>query len=72
MLQEAFTQHGKPEIVTTDQGSQFAAYEFVQTVKDHGCKLRMDGRGAWRDNIFVERLWKLLNISDYIYMLMIQ
>jgi putative transposase len=58
VLQEAFSRHGKPEIVNTDQGSQFTAHEFAQTVKEHGCKLSMDGRGAWRDNIFVERLWK--------------
>ncbi len=53
VLQEAFTHHGRPEIVNTDQGSQFAAHEFVQAVKDHGCKLSMDGHGAWRDNVFV-------------------
>ena len=47
VLQEAFNRHGKPEIVNTDQGSQFTANEFVQTVKDHGCKISMDGRGAW-------------------------
>ena len=58
VLQEAFTRHGKPEIVNTDQGSQFTAQAFVQTVKDRGCHLSMDGRGAWRDNVFVERLWK--------------
>ena len=58
ILQEAFNRHGMPEIVNTDQGSQFTAHEFVQAVKDRGCKLSMDGRGAWRDNIFVERLWR--------------
>ena len=58
VLQEAFTRHGKPEIVNTDQGSQFTAQEFVQAVKDRECHLSMDGRGAWRDNVFVERLWK--------------
>ena len=58
VLQEAFTRHGQPEIVNTDQGSQFSAHEFVHVVKDKGCKLSMDGRGAWRDNVFVERLWK--------------
>ena len=56
--QEAFTRHGQPEIVNTDQGSQFTAQEFVHAVKDRGCHLSMDGRGAWRDNVFVERLWK--------------
>ena len=47
-----------PEIVNTDQGSQFTAEEFTQAVLDGGCKLSMDGRGAWRDNVFVERLWR--------------
>lgn len=58
VLHEAFTRHGQPEIVNTDQGSQFTAQAFVQAVKDRGCHLSMDGRGAWRDNVFVERLWK--------------
>ena len=58
VLQEAFKRHGQPEIVNTDQGSQFTAQAFVQAVKDRGCHLSMDGRGAWRDNVFVERLWK--------------
>jgi putative transposase len=58
VLQEAFTHHGRPEIINTDQGSQFTADEFVRAVKDQGCRLSMDGRGAWRDNVFVERLWK--------------
>ncbi|MBV5340711.1 MAG: hypothetical protein J0665_14340 [Deltaproteobacteria bacterium] len=47
-----------PEIVNTDQGSQFTAEEFVQTVKDRVCKISINGRGAWRDNVFVEQLWK--------------
>jgi len=68
VLQEAFNRHGKPEIVNTDQGSQFTANEFVQRVKDHGCKISMDGRGAWRDNIFVERLWKTVKYERvYLY-----
>ncbi len=58
VLEEAFNRYGSPEIVNTDQGSQFTAQAFVQAVKDRGCKLSMDGRGAWRDNVFVERLWK--------------
>jgi putative transposase len=45
-------------MVNTDQGSQFSAQEFVHAVKEQGCKLSMDGRGAWRDHVFVERLWK--------------
>ena len=58
VLQEAFNRHGIPEIINTDQGSQFTAEEFVQAAKEKGCRISMDGRGAWRDNVFVERLWK--------------
>lgn len=68
VLQEAFAHHGTPERVNTDQGSQFTAQEFVQAVKEQGCKLSMDGRGAWRDNIFVERLWKTVKYERvYLY-----
>jgi len=58
VLQEAFTRYGTPEMVNTDQGSQFSAQAFVHAVKEQGCTFSMDGRGAWRDNVFVERLWK--------------
>ena len=57
-LQEAYIRFGKPEIINTDQGSQFTAQDFVEAVIDNGVKLSMDGRGAWRDNVFVERLWR--------------
>ena len=58
VIEQAFARYGTPEIVNTDQGSQFTAIEFTDTVLARGCKLSMDGRGAWRDNIFVERLWR--------------
>ena len=58
IIEEAFAKFGKPEIVNTDQGSQFTAEEFTKAVLNAGCKLSMDGRGAWRDNVFVERLWR--------------
>ena len=64
VLQEAFTHHGTPEIVNTDQGSQFTAEAFVQAVHDRGCKLSMDGRGSWRDNVFVERLWRSVKYEE--------
>ncbi len=68
VLQEAFHRHGKPEIINTDQGSQFTAFEFVQAVKDAGCQISMDGKGAWRDNIFVERLWRTVKYERvYLY-----
>jgi putative transposase len=57
-LQEAYARFGRPDIVNTDQGSQFTAQEFVDAVIDNGVKLSMDGRGAWRDNVFVERVWR--------------
>ena len=58
IIEQAFARFGVPEIVNTDQGSQFTAEEFTQAVLGRGAKLSMDGRGAWRDNVFVERLWR--------------
>jgi putative transposase len=58
VIEQAFARYGTPEIVNTDQGSQFTAEEFTRIVLARGCKLSMDGRGAWRDNVFVERLWR--------------
>ena len=57
-LQEAYRRFGRPDIVNTDQGSQFTAQEFVDAVLGNEVKLSMDGRGAWRDNVFVERVWR--------------
>ena len=58
VIEQALAKYGTPEIFNTDQGSQFTAEEFTRVVLDAGCKLSMDGRGAWRDNVFVERLWR--------------
>jgi putative transposase len=58
VIEQAFARYGVPDIVNTDQGSQFTAEIFTKTVLDRGCQLSMDGRGAWRDNVFVERLWR--------------
>ena len=58
---EACTRHGTPEIVQTDQGSQFTAQAFMQAVKDRGGHRSMDGRGVWRDPGCVERRWKSVN-----------
>ena len=58
VIAQALARWGTPEIVNTDQGSQFTAEEFTSVVLAAGCKLSMDGRGAWRDNVFVERLWR--------------
>ena len=58
LIEEAFARFGLPKIVNTDRGSQFTASDFTDAVLNKGCKLRMDGRGAWRDNVFVERVWR--------------
>ncbi|MGF6935298.1 putative transposase [Paraburkholderia sp. UCT70] len=57
-LEEAFAKYGQPEIVNTDQGSQFTATVFTGAVLSRGIRLSMDGKGAWRDNVFVERVWR--------------
>ena len=56
IIEEAFARFGLPEIVKTDQGSQFTAGDFTNAVLNNVCKLSMDGRGAWFDDIFVERV----------------
>src|SRR5579859_2281753 len=58
IIEQAFARFGVPVIVNTDQGSQFTAEEFTQAVRDRGCRLSMDGRGAGRDNVCIERLWR--------------
>ncbi|MBC7618091.1 MAG: IS3 family transposase [Candidatus Saccharibacteria bacterium] len=58
IIEEAFARFGLQEIVNTDQGSQFTASDFTDAVLNKGCKPSMDGRGAWRDNVFVERVWR--------------
>ncbi|HEC5230015.1 TPA: IS3 family transposase [Pseudomonas aeruginosa] len=60
VIDAAVGRYGLPEIVNTDQGSQFTAEVFTDAVLDRGCKLSMDGKGAWRDNVFVERLWRTI------------
>ena len=60
IVEQAIQRYGTPEIVNTDQGSQFTALEFVESVTNRGIKLSMDGKGAWRDNVFVERFWRTI------------
>jgi putative transposase len=66
VIKQALARYGTPAIVNTDQGSQFTATEFTQVVLGAGCKLSMDGRGAWRDNVFVERLWRTVKY-EHVY-----
>ena len=66
VIEQAFARYGTPAIVNTDQGSQFTAKEFADTVLAQGCQLSMDGRGAWRDNVFMERVWRTLKY-EHVY-----
>ena len=55
---------GAPEIFNTDQGSQFTSIEFIKVLADREIKISMDGKGAWRDNVFVERLWRTIKYEE--------
>ncbi len=63
-LDEAITRYGAPEIMNTDQGSQFTGTEFIATLTQHAIRISMDGKGCWRDNVFVERLWKTIKYEE--------
>ena len=63
---EALARHGRPEIFNTDQGSQFTSGDFTGILLKHGIAISMDGRGAWRDNIFVERLWRSVKYEEVV------
>jgi len=63
-VEEALTRFGKPDIFNTDQGSQFTSNAFTGLLIDAGIQISMDGKGAWRDNVFVERIWKSVKYEE--------
>ncbi len=63
-VEEALSRYGKPDIFNTDQGSQFTSVDFVKVLKDAEISISMDGKGAWRDNVFVERLWRSIKYEE--------
>jgi len=63
-LQEALDHHGAPEIFNTDQGSQFTSESFTGLLHQNGIQISMDGKGAWRDNVFIERLWRTVKYEE--------
>ncbi|TRZ76454.1 MAG: IS3 family transposase [Deltaproteobacteria bacterium] len=63
-LEEAISKYGSPEIFNTDQGSQFTAEIFTDTLRSRGIAISMDGKGRWMDNVFIERLWKSVKYED--------
>jgi putative transposase len=66
-LNEAIARYGAPEIMNTDQGSQFTASSFIDVLRRHHIRISMDGKGCWRDNVFVERLWKTIKY-EHVYL----
>ena len=63
-LEEAIGKYGAPEIMNTDQGSQFTSAAFISVLEHNGIEISMDGKGCWRDNVFVERLWKSVKYEE--------
>jgi putative transposase len=63
-LEEAIVRHGRPEIFNTDQGSQFTSQDFTGVLLKAGIAISLDGKGAWRDNVFVERLWRSIKYKE--------
>jgi putative transposase len=63
-LEEALGANEKPEIFNTDQGSQFTSEAFTGRLKKEGIRISMDGKGRWRDNVFVERVWKSIKYEE--------
>jgi putative transposase len=63
-LKKEMHRHGKPEIMNTEQGSQFTSIDFIKTLKNADIQISKDGKGAWRDNVFVERLWRTIKYEE--------
>jgi len=63
-VQEAIQKYGPPEIMNTDQGSQFTSLEFTDLLKSHGIQISMDGKGCWRDNVVIERFWRTVKYEE--------
>jgi putative transposase len=62
--EEAIAKYGCPDIFNTDQGSQFTADAFTDSLRSRDISISMDGKGRWRDNVFIERLWKSVKYED--------
>ena len=63
-VEEAIAKYGKPEIFNTDQGSQFTSSAFTGLLHAHGIRISMDGKGCWRDNVFIERVWRSIKYEE--------
>jgi putative transposase len=63
-LEEALARHGQPAVFNTDQGSQFTSQPFTDVLVERQIAISMDGRGSWRDNVFVERFWRSVKYEE--------
>ncbi|MGH2375042.1 MAG: IS3 family transposase [bacterium] len=63
-LEEALARFGRPEIFNTDQGAQFTSADFLGVLRGHQIQISMDGQGCWRDNVFIERLWRSVKYEE--------
>lgn len=63
-VEAAIARWGSSEIFNTDQGSQFTRQPFTQMLKDYDIAISMNGKGCWRDNVFVERRWRSMKYEE--------
>ncbi len=66
LLEECVSKYGAPEIINTDQGSQYTSPDWIEAVKGYGIQVSMDGRGRCKDNIWIERFWRTIK-QEYVY-----
>ena len=64
VLEDALAKHGRPDIFNSDQGSQFSGMAFTSVLIKSEIAISMDGKGAWRDNVFVERFWRSIKYEE--------
>jgi putative transposase len=64
VVEEALAKYGSPQIFNTDQGSQFTGTQFTGLLSSNGIAISMDGKGAWRDNVFIERFWRTIKYEE--------
>jgi putative transposase len=63
-VEEALVRYGRPEIFNSDQDSQYTSHDVTKVLLEQKIKISMDGKGAWRDNVFVERLWRSVKCEE--------
>ena len=67
LLKDSMAEHGRPEVINSDQGSQFTSELWTSTLKDHGIRISMDGKGRALDNVYIERFFRTLK-QDHVYL----